>query len=655
MTPVPDAIRIVLEQTALVLLEQKRTPATKSSFAPWNELLHQTLAEDVIMSEPGYPTYNASIMDGYAIRVNDFFHPQHEDLNSADSGTTWTHHVLDKILPGMSRPLQQQTKKAITNESLPPAYYVTTGAIVPDTFDCIVPFEECVVSKDGSLLHIQSNATIQEWKWIRRIGSDIPAGFVVLARGHTLDPVAIGLIRQSGVQQVKLLSPLTVGVLSTGNELMPECLDANSCSSLGRIPDVNRPILLSLLSSSGTCQAVDLGVARDDDIPSLVSTLRSAMDTCDVIISTGGISMGESDVVEQALVDYLGGKLHFGRLHMKPGKPTTFCTIPHNFEHFASKRLVFALPGNPVSATVCAQLLVRPCLDMYFSGGDVSADSHGESVADQVHRLVSNAWVHPEMQAVLSHDVKLDVERPEYHRVTIKTLPNGMCEATSTGIQQSSRLMSLRDAEGLLILPQAVPDRLTAKSGESYTLLVLRNDKRKRVQVRDSLHLSVKKSKSFSVGIVAVVAPDAQNVDLSSLSDSVQKALSGSRSGNVSVISARTFSGSPDDLFSFILLEQNADVLVATYSAFAGSFRHHLDVNSELRKHLTKVADAMALQARWGAAGQDASCAAIETLVGYVPNGRGFMLICLSEMGVVGGLENVRGLLKHALTVARDE
>jgi molybdopterin biosynthesis enzyme len=104
--------------------------------------------------------------------------------------------------------------------------------------------------------------------------------------------------------------------------------------------------------------------------------------------------MGETDVVEHVLVERLKGQLHFGRMNMKPGKPTTFVTIPST----KGTRLVFAMPGNPVSATVCTQLLVRPCLDLLFCRPDSSADTDGDSVKEYTRRVVMNSWVHPEVQ-----------------------------------------------------------------------------------------------------------------------------------------------------------------------------------------------------------------------------------------------------------------
>ena len=306
MVPVPDAIRIVIKETCRVLMEQPQKSIEISSEAPWNEILDRCVDEDVIMSEPGYPPYNASIMDGFAIRTKDKF-PR--------DGDTWTHQVIDKVYAGDQTPPKQKE-----GGELPLAYYITTGAVVPNSYDCVVPIEGCVVSPDKKLIRIQATATIEARKWIRPVGCDIPAGSVVLPRGHRMDPIALGLLKQSGAKSIQVKRPIVIGVLSTGNELVKGYQEDRTT---GKIPDVNRPILLSLIPSFGNCKVVDLGMERDDDIDTMARNIELALSKCDIIITTGGISMGESDIVEKVLVHRCGGKLHFGRMHMKPGKNIT--------------------------------------------------------------------------------------------------------------------------------------------------------------------------------------------------------------------------------------------------------------------------------------------------------------------------------------------
>lgn len=656
MMDVPDAIRMVLEVTAKTLIEKDIPPHeheavdTVSSNSPVSDLLDRILADDVLMSEPGYPPYRASIMDGYAI--------QSQQLNNNNNNNEWTHQVLGRVHAG---PAAIKTTETETAEGLPSAVYVTTGARIPDTYDCVVPIEEIEESPDKLQIRITTEkASIEAGKWIRDVGCDIPAGSVVLPRAACIHPVSLGLLLQSGQASFKFVQPLRVGVLSTGNELLVSSetwANGNSGELIqtGQIPDVNKPILLSLLESfSKNCKPIDLGMERDDDIESMTSTIRNALETCDIIVTTGGISMGETDIVEDVLVKRLGGTLHFGRLNMKPGKPTTFVTIPTSGNN---KRtcLVFALPGNPVSATVCAQLVVRPAVNMLLQ-------YRSEGVPSSVEQMTQNTFVPPEIVATLTYNLKLDTERPEYHRVvlnsstTLESHGKGLqVTAASTGVQRSSRLMSLRDAQGLLCLPQGTKEKPEAHAGEQYPVLLL-DDRHQPIRLRDSLHLARKAPKKTRVAITQV-SQDPTKYALRSeneITEQVQRALSGSKSGTVEVVSCQRFSILPNDLDVVIKGGHDVDIWVV---ACSGSFTYSLDISTGLRKRVGKIADAVALQVRRGASAQDGTAALFEPVVGYLQSENasqgGCILVALPTLGLEAGLGNVRGLLKHALNVAR--
>lgn len=197
MVPVPEAIRIVLRETSRVLLtpNAKPNPRTRiSSTSHDREIVGQVLDEDVLMKDPGYPPYNASIMDGYAIRTSEYVFQHGSQL-------TWTHRVVDKVYAGNQHapaPADSSATPSCSSDTLPPAYYITTGAVVPDSYDCVVPIEDCVVSDDNVKIQIKASAQVEPNKWIRPIGCDIPPASIVLPRGHTMDGVALGLLKQSG-------------------------------------------------------------------------------------------------------------------------------------------------------------------------------------------------------------------------------------------------------------------------------------------------------------------------------------------------------------------------------------------------------------------------------------------------------------------------
>ena len=673
MVTVPFAIRTVMRETADILLKNKKSNPTLRicvSSTPWSSLLGCVLEEDVVMKDPGYPPYNASIMDGYAINTGEF---SKEDAKTASTSKPeiWTHRVAGKVYAG------DPDKMTVSRdeEILPSACYITTGAVVPNSYNCVVPVEDCEISASSSKIRIKPTATLEHNKWIRPVGCDISKGTVVLKKGHILDPVAIGLAKQSGADSIVVKRRIKVGVLSTGNELIVD--DSNDGIGIrnhlqkGKIPDVNRPVLLSMLSTAifqNTCEPIDLGTVRDDNLEAMVETMQGALDRCDIIITTGGVSMGETDLVERVLVDECGGKLHFGRMHMKPGKPTTFVTIPRQVNGENCVRLVFAQPGNPCSAVVCTRLLVGPCLDLYFHG------IHGETTEtdskpneERLDEIVDSSFVHPEIEATLTHDIKLDAKRPEYHRVILKRENDNNTEtfgAYSTGVQRSSRLMSLRDAQGLMILPHVKGEKTVARKGESYPVLLLDNTFAKEpVKICDSIHLKREIRTELKVDVVQLIPPGKLNNEdlllrIEKACEDVSKALNAPQTASTTVVvSKRTFSDSLEKLNSFLFEEtpEGIDLIVVASLQFQGSFQYHLDVTKHLRRQLSKVANSLSLQARMGSASQDPKTAVFETIVGYVPNKNGSILLYAQENGLIGALGNIRSLITHGLRLARGE
>jgi molybdenum cofactor synthesis domain-containing protein len=816
MVSVPVALRIVLRETARSWRRRRRIHNSRHQqqqqqrqqqhddancmLLPLQELIAgQRLAEDVYMPEypgVGYPSYRASIMDGYCIQTSDYIqhygnnnnnNQQHQFLvvDKVHAGDDNDHGKNEQETPTKNNNIPQKEEEE-EEDHLPTACYITTGAVVPDAYDCVIPMEEVQVMQQHQSTNSNntettrrtiititspSTTTISPGQWIRGTGCDIAPGSLVLPKHHILNAISIGLLHQiwsassrsgssdddDAVVVVPIQRRIRVGILSTGNEIYDVKNDAtgknNSASSslsrkTGKIPDVNRPILLSLLQQDASvwkdcCLAVDLGIVRDDDVELVTDRLRHAIETCDVVITTGGISMGETDIIEHVLVHRLGGRLHFGRLHMKPGKPTTFVTFDDKDDDQQKLAMVFAMPGNPVSATVCTHLLAQPAVRFLFYGpNDDDDDADATAATDTTHddafvndawldRVVENATVHVEVQARLTHDVQLDVERPEYHRVrldyhhtdkaatetttsTTTAASNNIIAATSTGVQRSSRLLSLLHADGLAVLPQAAVRDDVAAAGTVCTVLLLSNPygipatmvgtsrhlnnhtsllqstttistsiaskppplRIEIVQIKPNQGGDENSSSMTSIGTRPAAASGDDDHD-NAISDMVQTVLSGSKSGPAVVASYRVYTDKePNGLYDFIQKIQSTinDVMViigpttetssSSSSSSTSSLLYHTATANALRQELSKTADALAMQARRGAAAQDPKAALYETVVGYISNddgnsscgssNNGVLVIFLSAFGLKGGLSNVRGLLKHALQIARD-
>jgi len=274
---------------------------------------------------------------------------------------------------------------------------------------------------------------------IRPIGSDVAVGQLVLEKGTLLRAAEIGILATVGAFQVEVFRTPAVAVFSTGDELSEPDV---SKLPLGHIRDSNRYMLLSALHGLG-CEVVDLGIASDATAD-LESKLAEGLNRADVILTSGGVSMGELDLMKPLLEKF--GTVHFGRVLMKPGKPLTFATVNHVPNNDSSSgsstssqphqrsKLIFGLPGNPVSSLVTFTLFVVPSLKK-VSGW---ANPH--------HRTI---------KARTTSDIRLDPLRPEYHRATISwDHQHGCYSATSTGRQISSRLLSMVSANAFLIIPQ---------------------------------------------------------------------------------------------------------------------------------------------------------------------------------------------------------
>uniref|UniRef100_A0A1I8H4I1 MoCF_biosynth domain-containing protein n=1 Tax=Macrostomum lignano TaxID=282301 RepID=A0A1I8H4I1_9PLAT len=386
-------------------------------------VLGRILASDVIAKEP-LPPFRASVKDGYAVRARD--------------------GLVDAGLSTLSRLEMSCTAGPLRHPS-------QHRGPVPSGADAVVQVEDTkLIESSPDLtkeLVIEVLKPPAEGQDIRPVGSDIALGAKVLDAGAKIGPCELGILASIGCSLVPVHKLPTVGVASTGNELM-EPFGAGLGGA--KIRDSNRTTLLAMLSSHGF-PVVDLGIIPDK-ADCLVTAFEKAIKTCQVIVTTGGVSMGERDLVKQVLTADFNATLHFAQVRMKPGKPTSFATLSVANRHPV---LFFGLPGNPVSAFVTANLYVIPAC----------------------RRL--GGWSTPQRSVFnvkLGQEIRLD-PRPEYHRCTLQW-PSGidadvLPTAWSTGSQASSRLLSCQSASGLLILPARSDSLLSLPAGHVTQCMLL--------------------------------------------------------------------------------------------------------------------------------------------------------------------------------------
>ncbi|XP_026146242.1 gephyrin-like isoform X8 [Carassius auratus] len=411
LTSMDKAFITVLEMTAVLGTE----------IINYRDGMGRVLAQDVYAKD-NLPPFPASVKDGYAVRAAD--------------------GPGDRFIIGESQAGEQPTHTVMPGQVM----RVTTGAPIPCGADAVVQVEDTELlreSEDGTEeLEVRILVQARPGQDIRPIGHDIKRGECVLAKGTHMGPSEIGLLATVGVTEVEVQKFPVVAVMSTGNELLNPEDDLNP----GKIRDSNRSTLLATIQEHGY-PTINLGIVGDNP-DDLLNALNEGISRADVIITSGGVSMGEKDYLKQVLDIDLHAQIHFGRVFMKPGLPTTFATLDMD----GSRKLIFALPGNPVSAVVTCNLFVIPALRKM------------QGILDPRPTII---------KARLSCDVKLD-PRPEYHRCILtwhhqEPLP----WAQSTGNQVSSRLMSMRSANGLLMLPPKTEQYVELHKGEVVDVMVI--------------------------------------------------------------------------------------------------------------------------------------------------------------------------------------
>ena len=393
LLPLSDALQGMLEQLAC---------CCDSEQLPLPQALGRILASD-IASPLAVPPFDNSAMDGYAVRL-------------ADLAAGIPLIMAGKAFAG--QPYQGEW----------PAGHcvrIMTGAPVPEGTDAVVMQEE--TQADGD--RITFLAQPEPGQNIRRAGSDIGKGACVLQAGIRLTPREMPLLASLGIATVPVRRPLKVAIFSTGDELKP----VGTPLAHGDIYDSNRYGVRAMLARLG-CDCLDLGIIPDDPAQLRAAFIR-ADEEADVLITTGGVSVGEADFTKQ-LLDELG-EIGFWKLAIKPGKPFAFGRLPRAW--------FFGLPGNPVSAMVTFDQLVQPALA----------------------KLAGQHFERPlQLQAVTTEPLKKSPGRLDFQRGILSQGPNGL-EVRSTGSQDSAVFSSLSRANCYIILER---ERGRVAVGETVTV-----------------------------------------------------------------------------------------------------------------------------------------------------------------------------------------
>ncbi|KAK0552029.1 hypothetical protein OC861_002167 [Tilletia horrida] len=508
-TPSPNMPKITSTVTAPGLSGNPQVTTTTLAIMPTPlpvgpGLRGHVLAEDVRATTdlPHGPTSN---VDGYAVSANDTAPGEYKVITAA----TLARRLRDGAA-GAAMPRRGEVYRINTGQGLP----LGTDAVimVEDTVLVEAAYSSSASMPAGEEKRIRLLAQVDVGENVRPKGSDVAAGTLVLQKGTMLGALGgeIGTLAFVGRKEVLVYPKPRVAVLSTGTELLDISLAPGSKSNSPRVGengtdspkvgaavqaaaqinaqqqpwgftvyDSNRPGLIAAIEGQGF-DVIDLGIVGDD-IEATTKALRRGLKHADVVITTGGTSMGESDLLKPIIERELRGAIHFGRVAMKPGKPTTFATIAAT-DPDEIDRLLFALPGNPASALVCFYIFVLPSLRKLAGYNPTTPlNTHAQyseragmgAVDDGNREPRGNPWTLPKVSVVLAQSVMTD-PRPEFHRVVVRA-ESGQFVAYSTGNQRSSGMHSMATANALVCVPARRQDTpiYRLEAGEKVEAILL--------------------------------------------------------------------------------------------------------------------------------------------------------------------------------------
>lgn len=389
-----------------------RCEARKPTQVPIADALGLVTASEIISAE-AIPQFANTAMDGFAVR----------SVDVADAPCEL--RVVETIPAGHAPQVTVGPGEASR---------IMTGATIPPGADAVVMVERTSIanhpSGNGEVVRIE--VSVPSGNHVRPIGDDLHAGAHVFGPGTELTAGHLGVLCSLGLTEVEVFPRLRVGVLSTGDELV----DDGSPLRPGQIRDSNRRTLLALAQRADvTC--VDLGLARDD--PDVIETaITAGVQTCDAIVTSGGVSMGDFDYVKAVLERI--GDMRWMQVAIKPAKPLAFGTV--------GDAPIFGLPGNPVSSMVSFELFARPGLRSMMGHPDP---------------------IRPAVVATAAEDLPRRVDGKTHFMRVLATPKGGGIEVRSAGGQGSHMLWAMAKANALAV----VPDGDGVRAGDPVDVLLL--------------------------------------------------------------------------------------------------------------------------------------------------------------------------------------
>ncbi|PKG40294.1 molybdopterin molybdotransferase MoeA [Psychromonas sp. Urea-02u-13] len=403
-----DAKGLMPLEQALTKLQTSVSNVCEAIILPLSEALGFALAQD-IQSPINVPPFNNSAMDGYAMLQ--------ADLLAATAENPITLTLVGKSFAG-----DPYSGSLVSGQCL----RIMTGAVMPSCADTVVMQENTLAQ--GDQISFSKTPTFADN--VRLAGEDLVQGQEVLKQGHKLTPRDIPLIASLGIANISVYRKLKVAVISSGDELK----NLGQPLAEGDIYDSNRYSIIALLSRLNV-DVIDFGIIRDD-LPAIREAIQSADQQADVVITSGGVSVGEADFIKEVLSEL--GEIGFWKLAIKPGKPFAFGKLPSS--------VFFGLPGNPVSAMVTLYQLAVPAM----------ATMAGLNAKPAIR-----------FNAITTDKLRKAAGRTDFQRAVYSVNQEGQLVVSTTGSQGSGVFSSMSQSNCFIVLEQ---DRGNVASGETVTI-----------------------------------------------------------------------------------------------------------------------------------------------------------------------------------------